>query len=162
MSRRFDLCRPTLFFRMTDCFFEGQFKWIVHEFGECDWSCCCFDLHFLEGRERWMRRSGGIRQRAHPQWLRQRRQNLHATHCAQGRVQSQMDWASSQPPPSRARAGVRLQPAPAAAPSDQPYHPDASRLVCRSRSGPVASRDTFQSSRLSSRDPDCFGTDRSL
>ena len=48
------------------------------------------------------------------------------------------------------RVGVRLQPAPAAAPSDQPYHPGLSRLVCSS-----------QSSRLWSRDPDCFGTDRS-
>ena len=35
----------------------------------------------------------------------------------------------------RARVGVRLQPTPAAAPSDQPYHPDSSRLVCRWRSG---------------------------
>ena len=38
-------------------------------------------------------------------------------------------------PPSRARLGVRLQPAPVAAPPDQPYHPDSRRLVCRSRSG---------------------------
>ena len=38
--------------------------------------------------------------------------------------------------PSRARIGVRLQPAPAAAPPDQPYHSDSS-LVCRSRSGPL-------------------------
>ena len=107
----------------------------------------------------------------------QRRQNLHATHCAQGRVQSQLASASSQhgrrlhdtapvphgsdrrrklgrriwdlgrrsmhrngslpAPLSCARAGVRLQPAPAAAPSDKPYHPDSSRLVRRSRSGPL-------------------------
>ena len=40
-------------------------------------------------------------------------------------------------PLSRAQIGVRLQPAPAAAPSDQPYHPDLGRLVCRSRSGPL-------------------------
>ena len=32
---------------------------------------------------------------------------------------------------------VRLQPALAAAPPDQPYYPDSSRLVCCSRSGPM-------------------------
>ena len=37
----------------------------------------------------------------------------------------------------RARGGLRLQPVPAAAPTDQPYHPDSSRLVCCLRSGPV-------------------------
>ena len=36
---------------------------------------------------------------------------------------------------SRARAGVRLQPAPAAAPKGQPYYPDSSRLVLHSCSG---------------------------
>ena len=36
---------------------------------------------------------------------------------------------------SRARVGVRLQAAPAAAPPDQQYFPDSRRLVCRSRSG---------------------------
>ena len=36
-------------------------------------------------------------------------------------------------PLSRARVGVRLQPAP----PDQPYCPDSSRVVCRSRSGPM-------------------------
>ena len=135
-----------------------------------------------------MRRSGGIRQRVRPQWLWQRGQNPHATHCAQGRVQSLVVLAPSQhgatpqlftphggrstqdsaqvlqssdrvgklggriwdlggrpmhrhrslrAPLSRARVGVRLQPAPAAAPPDQPYYPDSSRLVCRSRSGPM-------------------------
>ena len=39
--------------------------------------------------------------------------------------------------PSRARPGVRLQPAPAAAPQGQPYYPDSSRLVLHSCSGPV-------------------------
>ena len=38
-------------------------------------------------------------------------------------------------PLSCARAGVRVQPAPAAAPSDQPNHPDSGRLACLSRSG---------------------------
>ena len=37
----------------------------------------------------------------------------------------------------RARGGLRLQPVPAAAPPDQPYHPDSSRLVCCLRSVPV-------------------------
>ena len=45
------------------------------------------------------------------------------------------DW-NLPAPLSRARV-VRLQPAPAAAPADQPYHPDSSRLVCHSRSGPL-------------------------
>ena len=40
-------------------------------------------------------------------------------------------------PLSRGRVGVRLHPAPAAAPSDQPYLPDSSLLVCRSRTGPL-------------------------
>ena len=40
-------------------------------------------------------------------------------------------------PLSRARVGVRLQPAPAAASPGQPYYPDSSRLVCRSRGGPM-------------------------
>ena len=38
---------------------------------------------------------------------------------------------------SRARAGVRLQPAPAAAPQGQPHCPDSSRLVLHSCSGPM-------------------------
>ena len=38
---------------------------------------------------------------------------------------------------SRARAGVRLQPVPGAAPQGQPYYPDSSRLVLHSCSGPI-------------------------
>ena len=39
--------------------------------------CRCFYLHvfaLFEGKSSWTRRQGGIRQRAHPQWLWQRRQ----------------------------------------------------------------------------------------
>ena len=35
----------------------------------------------------------------------------------------------------RARADLRLQSTPAAAPTDQPHYPDSSRMVCHSRSG---------------------------
>ena len=61
-------------------------------------------------------------------------------------------------PLSRARVGVRLQPAP----PDQPYCPDSSRVVCRSRSGPMRVGIPSQSSRPWSRDPECSGTYRSL
>ena len=55
-------------------------------------------------------------------------------------LQRQKEKARGAPAPlSRARVGVRLQPASAAAPQDQPYHPDSSRLACRSRSGSGAS-----------------------
>ena len=43
-----------------------------------------------------MRRAGGIRQRVPPQWLRQRGQNAHATHSAQGWLQSLVVPATSQ------------------------------------------------------------------
>ena len=131
----------------------------------------------LKEKASWTRRLGGIRQRAHPQRLRQRRQIHHATHGAQGRVQFQLASASSQHGRSlhdiaqffkEATEGessgdefgileddrcidtgvfqrrhlvhelvFACSPPPAAAPLDQPYHPDSFRLVCRSHSGPL-------------------------
>ena len=75
MSRRFDLSRP---FLSNDCTNSVSAAGVV-----------VFILIILR-----IRMSGGIRQRAHPQWLR--RQNPHATNCAQGRGQSQVARASSQ------------------------------------------------------------------
>ena len=73
-------------FRMTDRFLCNDiFQRLSHEFGL-----------IFEGKASWTRRLGGIRQRAHPRWLQQRRQNHHATHCAQGRVQFQLASASPQ------------------------------------------------------------------
>ena len=136
-------------------------------------------LHFnSKGKAIPTRAMGGIRQRAHPQWLQQRRHNHHATHVAQrlcaastartklGRRRSGSSrqrlkekssgdefwnlggrsmhrYGSLAAPLSCARAGVRLQPAPAAAPSNKSYNPDSGRLVCRSRGGPLRAGTSF-------------------
>ena len=144
---------------------------------------------------------GEIRQRAHPQWLRQRGQNHHATQRAQGRTGA-VPVGLGVPPawakPARHRSGsskaategessgdefgileddrcfdtgvfqrrhlvhelvFACSPPPPPRLPAQPYFLESSRLVCRSRSGPMraGAPPSHQD-----RGPECFGTDRSL
>ena len=190
-------------FRMTECFCpvtssSGYRTNSVRVTGVVVVFVCIFNCIFLRGR-----------QVGHAGWVGYNSVRTHsdsgnrdATHCAQGRVQSQLASASSQhrrspqdtapvlqgsdrrrklegriwnprgrpmhrhwdipAPLSRARVGVRLQPTPAAAPSAEPYHPDSSRLVCRSRSGSLRAGTPPSRHDRGVGVPKCFGTDRSL
>ena len=139
-----------------------------------------------------MRRSGGIRQRVHPQWLQQREQNRHAICCAQGRGLSLVVSAPSQRGDTKQLftpdGGRSMQDtAPVLQSSDTVGKLGGTNLgswrttgasTQESASAAIsctqaewcasfaqwhdASWDSSQSARPWSRDPECSGTDRSL